>query len=183
MATSPNVTANVVVVQQSTGQILGAGTLPMSSYAPGIFMGAQIASNAYQAAVVNQDGTVNSQSNPAARGQVISIYATGQGVVPNAPPDGALPTGLVSTPQAPEVLVGTCYVDQCQTLPGDQPVGQRVQFSGLSPQYPGLWQINVYIPMVTAPSTSSGPTPLDIVYNNVPAWNATSAYKTFIWVK
>jgi uncharacterized protein (TIGR03437 family) len=81
------------------------------------------------------------------------------------------------------VLIGTCYVDQCQTLPGDQPVGQRVQFSGLSPQFPGVWQINVYVPMVTAPSTSSGPTPLDIVYNNVPAWNATSPYKTFIWVK
>ena len=181
--TSSSTTANVVVVQQSTGQILGAGSLPMASYAPGIFMGSQITSSAYQAAVVNQDGTVNSQGNPAARGQIISIYATGQGLVSGQPADGALPSGLVTTPQQPQVLIGTCYVDQCQTLPGDQPAGQRVQFSGLSPQYPGLWQINVYVPMTTVPSSSGGAVPLDIVYNNVPAWNASSAYKTYIWVK
>jgi uncharacterized protein (TIGR03437 family) len=176
-------TADVLVAQQSTGQILGAGELPMSTVAPGIFMGSEFASNAYQAAIVNQDGTVNSQNNPVARGQIISIYATGEGVLAGGPPDGALPTGLVSTPAKPEVLIGTCYVDECQTLPGDQPAGQRVQFSGLSPSYPGVWQINVYVPMVTAPSTSSGPAPLDVVYNNVPAWNASSAYRTYIWVK
>ena len=41
------------------------------------------------AAVINQDGTVNSATNPEKRGNYISIYATGQGVVPNAPPDGS----------------------------------------------------------------------------------------------
>jgi uncharacterized protein (TIGR03437 family) len=175
--------ADVVVTQVSTGQIFGAGSLQMNSVAPGIFMGAQIQSGAYQAAVVNEDGSINSQNNPAQRGHIISIYATGQGVVPGAPPDGALPTALVNTPSEPQILIGSCFVEQCQTLPGDQAVGKRVQFSGLSPSYPGLWQINVYVPMVTVPSGSGGPSAVDVVYNNAPAWSASSPYKTFFWVK
>jgi uncharacterized protein (TIGR03437 family) len=174
---------DIKVVQQSTGQILGAGNVLISSPAPGIFMEAAISSSGYQAAVVNQDGSVNSQSNPALRGQIISIYATGQGILPGGPPDGTPPSGLVSTPQMPQVLIGSNFVDGYPTLAGDQPVGKRVQFSGLSPAYPGLWQINVYVPMSVPPSTSTGATPLDIVYNNVPAWSATSPYKTYIWVK
>ena len=178
-------TANVVVQQVSTGQILGAGTLPMSTVAPGIFMGAQlpVGAQGYQAAVINQDGTVNGASNPAPRGSIISIYATGQGVLPGAPPDGTPPTGLVTTPQTPEVFIGACFVDQCSTLPGDPPAGQRVQFSGLS-SYPGMWQINVYVPEVTAPSTATSPALLDVIYNNVAAWSATTTnLKTYVYVK
>lgn len=186
----PQTTANtgnvdIIVQQQSTGQVLGAGSLPMNTSAPGIFGTQQLAvgAGAYQAAVLNEDNSVNSQSNPAQRGHVVQIFATGPGILPGQPADGALPPGLISTPQAPEVLVGSCFVDQCTTLPGDQPAGQRVQFSGLSPSLPGVWQINVYIPMTTAPSSNTGPTPLDVVYNNVPAWVANSPYKTYIWVK
>jgi uncharacterized protein (TIGR03437 family) len=173
---------DVVVQQVSTGQILGAGILPMNTAAPGIFMGQQLAigSQGYQAAVVNEDGTVNSSTNAAQRGHIVSIYATGQGIIPGMPPDGTQPTGLVSTPQPPQVIIGGCPVDECTSLPGDQPPGQRVQFSGLSPSYPGVWQINVYVPMGTAP----GPTVLDLIYNNVPAWSATNtALKTYIYVK
>jgi uncharacterized protein (TIGR03437 family) len=178
-------TTDYEVVQQSTGQILGAGTLSLAPTAPGIFMGSQLAVSpaGYQAAVVNEDGSVNSQSNPAQRGHYISIYATGQGAVPGAPADGSVPGSLVSTPQVPQVLIGADFVDDYASQPGDPPPGQRVQFSGLSPSYPGVWQINVYIPLGVAPSSTSAPTPLDLEYNNVPAWNAGSPYRTYVWVK
>jgi uncharacterized protein (TIGR03437 family) len=46
------------------------------SAAPGIFT---TAGGTGQAAATNQDGSLNSESNPAARGSVVSLYATGQG--------------------------------------------------------------------------------------------------------
>jgi uncharacterized protein (TIGR03437 family) len=55
-------------------------TVTLRDAAPGIFtIGG---SGAGQGAIVNQDGTVNSAQNPAARGAAISIYATGEGAAP-----------------------------------------------------------------------------------------------------
>jgi uncharacterized protein (TIGR03437 family) len=42
------------------------------------------------AAAVNQDGTVNSQQNPALVGSVVSLFVNGLGPETNAPPDGSL---------------------------------------------------------------------------------------------
>jgi hypothetical protein len=60
---------------------------------------------------------------------------------------------------------------------------KRVQFSGPSPSYPGVWQINVYVPQSVAPSSAAGPTAVDIIYNNSPAWSANSPWRTYIYVK
>ncbi|HYL38240.1 MAG TPA: SMP-30/gluconolactonase/LRE family protein [Bryobacteraceae bacterium] len=48
---------------------------------PGIFT---VANGTGQAAATNEDGSLNSSSNPAARGSVISVFATGQGSAANA---------------------------------------------------------------------------------------------------
>lgn len=50
-------------------------TLPVAPVAPGMFT--VDATGTGQGAIVNQDGTVNSAANPAARGSVVSIYGTG----------------------------------------------------------------------------------------------------------
>jgi uncharacterized protein (TIGR03437 family) len=92
-------------------------------------------------AALNQDSTVNSVSNPASRGQVIQLFGTGQGRVPNAPPDGTPATGLLHTEETPTVIIGSSAVD-----PGD------VQYSGLAPNLVGVWQINVRIPDRVAPA-------------------------------
>ncbi len=108
-----------------------------------------------QAAVINHaDGCINDTTKhsdstgqcygPANRGDLISIYGTGFGPIPNAPPDGQAPTGVVNTDVTPDVFIGAGYVP-----------GGSVQFSGLSPQYPGLWQINVTIPSAVAPGRYS----------------------------
>jgi uncharacterized protein (TIGR03437 family) len=177
-------TADVVVQQVSTGQILAAGSIPMTTVSPGIFTIGQVpvGMQGYQAAAVNEDGTINSATNPAQRGHLVSLYLTGQGLVPNMPVDGQAPTALTPTPQTPQVFLGACFVDECTGQPGDPPVGQRVQFSGLV--YPGLWQINVYVPMATAPSTPTSPALVNVVYNNAAAWSATNTnLKTYIYVK
>jgi uncharacterized protein (TIGR03437 family) len=93
---------------------------------------------------VNQDGRVNSASAPARRGQVLVIYATGQGAVSPSVEDGvaAPAVPLAVTPSLPEVSVG-----------GRPAV---VQFSGLAPGFAGLWQINVVIP-ADAPAGAAAP--------------------------
>ena len=60
-------------------------TLPVSAVAPAVF---EIGSG--QGAILNEDLSLNSANNPAARGSYVSIYATGAGVLSPALPDGAL---------------------------------------------------------------------------------------------
>ncbi len=86
------------------------------------------------AAALHLDGRVVSAQQPARRGEVIQIFATGLGatnpVLASGVPAGASPP--VATVMTPAVLVG----------------GARAQvvFSGLAPGFVGLNQVNVMIP-------------------------------------
>jgi uncharacterized protein (TIGR03437 family) len=178
--------SDLQVVKVSTGQVLAAGSVAMNTVSPAIFVtGNNLPSGAAlpnrQAAVINlKDGTVNGPLNPAARGDYISIYATGQGAVPGAPDDGDIPKGLVTTPDTPRVLIGTCFVADCMRQPNEDP-SPFIQFSGLSPQFPGVWQINVRIPMVTDPTRPAG---VGLLVNSVPSNDPTiTGYTTVIYVK
>jgi uncharacterized protein (TIGR03437 family) len=121
---------------------------------------------------------VNSATTPAKRGEVISIYATGQGAVPNAPADGDIPHGLVPTPYTPRILIGD-FVDTITLQPNDPPDRSFVKFSGLSPNFPGVWQINVQIPYGVAP----GQQVLAIQANSVLSYDFNvTGYRTVIYV-
>ena len=85
--------------------------IPVSVAAPGIF-----ADSSGQAAASNQDGSLNSASNPAARGSVVTLYATGQGAG----------SGAVSL-----------------TI-GNYPA--QLLYSAAAPGFPGLMQINAQVP-------------------------------------
>ena len=157
----------VQVVQPSTGLILGSGNVTMNTVAPAMFTTSQTGIG--QIAARNHvDSSVNSASNPVARGQYIELYGTGQGIVHGGPPDGQLPTGIVMTPTNPQIFVG-----------GIQVPAANVEFSGLAPCCVGLWQINVLIPESTAPS---GQVSLLVNYENFFSFNAP-AYQTWIAVK
>jgi uncharacterized protein (TIGR03437 family) len=162
-------TADVQVTKVSTGQLLAAGPIPMNTVSPAIFVTTSAGSGAKLAAVINQDGTVNDATHPVKRGDYISIYATGQGVVSNPPADGDIPrNGLVSSQGAPRVFIGTDFTDQI-VLQGTEQRNANgdvnfIAFSGLSPSFPGMWQINVRIPLATAP----GPAALGLLYNSFP---------------
>jgi uncharacterized protein (TIGR03437 family) len=134
-----------------------------------------------QAAVINvKDGTVNSPTNPVARGDYISIYATGQGLVSNPPADGDVPGSLTSTPYTPRVGIGACFVDSCPPATGETVPSDPVQFSGLSPQFPGVWQINVRVPGVT---DTTAAVPLVVSANSIGSISQTAGYTTVIYVK
>jgi minor extracellular serine protease Vpr len=110
-----------------------SGSVRVISAAPGLFTkDAQVPP---KGAIRNQDGfTENTSSTPAKRGEVISIYATGPGALDTQVQDGAAPgsTPLIKTVSKPQVFIGG--------------VEAKVQFSGLNPAAPGLWQINAFVP-------------------------------------
>jgi uncharacterized protein (TIGR03437 family) len=105
----------------------------MTVTVPGLFTQAGNGSGA--AVAINQDGTLNTQSNPAMSGSFITLLGTGIGAVPGAPPDGSAPTGALPASRAPTVFI----------FP-DTITGSAIQYSGLAPDLVGVWQINVQIP-------------------------------------
>jgi uncharacterized protein (TIGR03437 family) len=103
------------------GQRVARGSVTILDRAPGLFL------------VLNQDGSRNSPSNPARRGQLIQILATGQGKEVSTPvADGA------AAPSAPSVT---------NEEPGVflEGIRQPVRFSGLIPGTVGLWRIDAAI--------------------------------------
>jgi uncharacterized protein (TIGR03437 family) len=138
--------ATVQVQSTITGQIYGAGFVAMDSVSPGIFICGAATGQMRQACVDNQDNTPNSGTNPAARGSIISIYATGEGYVPNAPPDGTPASGPVNSPASLRVFMGFNYVDEIPLQAGESNGGNFIKYSGLAPGLVGLWQVNVQIP-------------------------------------
>jgi uncharacterized protein (TIGR03437 family) len=172
-------TADVEVVQVSTGQVLGATLVQMQPVSPGIFEypGGQ-AGKTHFAAVINQDGTINTATNPAVRGSVISIYATGQGYVPGAPPDGTPVAAALNSPAALTVYLNAADVNSY----ADEAF-QHVQYSGLD-ELVGIWQINVQIPKDVPPSSqTNGTTQLAIIVDGVVNFDISQGWYTVIAVK
>ena len=159
--------ADVQVMSISTGQTLAAGLVPMNQVSPAVFTGAKVGATTVQAAVINQDGVPNSPTHPAARGEIISIYATGQGFITGAPADGALPSSPLSTDSSINLRIGigACLLDTCPVQAGEKVIGGNfLQYSGTS-FYPGLWQINVQIPQAPDPTV---PAPITLNVNGIP---------------
>ncbi len=160
--------AEVLVVRQSTGQILAATTVPMGPVAPALFTSP--AGGNGQLAAINQDGTQNSQGSPAPRGSVVELYGTGLGALSGAPPDGEPPGGQVPGP-VPDVILGTQFLGS-----------ENILYSGLSPSLIGVWQINIRIPeSVGLPVPAGTPVPLSVRLNSVP--NNLLPQRTFVYVK
>lgn len=139
----------VQVMRASTGQILAAGSIPMGPYAPGLFGN----SGNGQLAANNQDGSINSASNPIQRGTIITLYGTGLGNIPGAPPDGDIPGQAIEGPR-PRVIIGSGFVPD-----------ENVQYSGLAPSLIGVWQINVKVPETVPPGAT---VPLSVVLGSIP---------------
>jgi len=131
------------VTIQAGGQTLGPVKLPVVVSAPGIFT--VNASGSGQAAILNQDFTVNSTTNPARRGSIVSVYMTGVGLLsppiadgslgPLIPPFpapmasvsatiGSLNAPLTFVGQAPGLIAGVTQVNV--QIPQNAPVGAAI---------------------------------------------------------
>ena len=98
---------------------VASGTATITLTGPGIFV-LQSTDPAQPGDVLNQDGSVDGSSNPAAKGSIVQIYATGYGPLDS------------SGQAAVRVFFGGTPAD--------------VLFSGPVDQSPGLWQINARLP-------------------------------------
>ena len=95
-----NATANVEVIRD--GRMIAALSLPVSDVSPAIFT--PDLSGVGPGAIVNEDSTVNSPGNPAAKGSVIVVFATGAGqtdppgidgqIIESVPPRQRLPVSV-----------------------------------------------------------------------------------------
>jgi uncharacterized protein (TIGR03437 family) len=98
---------------------------------PGIYTLNQAGSG--QGAIENQDFSINGTNNPAARGSVVSIYMTGEGITSPASVTGQLAVSLNKP-----VLSVTATING---------VSAPVQYAGSAPgEVYGVMQVNVLIP-------------------------------------
>ena len=79
------------VVLKTGSQTTAAFSIPVAASVPGIFTTSDNGSG--QAVVFNQDGTINTAANAAAKGSVIVFYATGEGVTNPPGQDGLVASG------------------------------------------------------------------------------------------
>ena len=117
-----------------------AVTVPIPPAAPGIFTADS--SGKGQGALLNQDYSINSSRNPAGRGSIVILYATGEGQTDPAGVDGQLATAGLPQPRLPVSV----------TIGG---IAAEVLYAGAAPGFvAGSMQINARIP-ANAPTGAS----------------------------
>jgi uncharacterized protein (TIGR03437 family) len=124
------------VVVQYGGQPSSVAQMPVGSTCPALFTASGLGSG--QAAVLNEDGSVNSATNPAAAGSFISLFATGLGQTTPPGQDGVT-NGTGPAPANLPVSV---------TIAG---LPATVLYAGAAPGLiGGIYQINAQIPLEAA---------------------------------
>jgi uncharacterized protein (TIGR03437 family) len=116
--------------------------LPVAPSAPALFTAGS--AGVGQAAALNQNNSVNAASNPAARGEVVQIFATGGGQTSPASNTGAIAGSSGDATLLPVTV----------TIGG---VSARVTYHGSAPgEIAGLLQIDAVVP-ATAPTGAAVP--------------------------
>jgi uncharacterized protein (TIGR03437 family) len=114
------------------GGKFGPVTVPVTRASPGLLRAQPNASA--QAYALNQDGTLNSPSNPAPVGSVVAVWGTGFG--PTSP---SCPTGGQNPPFAANLADGTVSLSYMTSTPA--------VYAGNAPGFAcGVTQINFEVP-------------------------------------
>jgi uncharacterized protein (TIGR03437 family) len=124
------------------GQVKSRSPVTVIPTAPGIF------------AVANRDGRGNTANVPAHPGEVLHIYATGQGAVLPVVDDGvAAPAQpLATSPNLPNVFLGGRQL--------------TVLYNGLAPGFAGVWQIDVMLPADAPTGPDLALTVVNVIVSN-----------------
>ncbi|MGH9559302.1 MAG: hypothetical protein ACRD30_08675 [Bryobacteraceae bacterium] len=104
-------------------------TVPLSQYTPAFY------GTTSQVAALDEAFRTISAANPVQRGHIAQLFCSGLGAVTNQPGSG------LPAPAAPGLA--TTMVQPTVTIGGEN---APVQFSGLAPGFPGLYQVNVEVP-------------------------------------
>ncbi|MEO8096314.1 MAG: M12 family metallopeptidase [Acidobacteriota bacterium] len=134
-----------VITVQVNGAVTGVTTASVAVSLPGLFT--SNASGSGQVAAFNQDYSLNSAERPAEAGTVVTLYATGAGLMDRALTDGQIMDTNLARPQVPVYA-------RIGTLPAD------VLYAGSAPTLVnGALQVNVRIPA----GLPSGNQPIKII--------------------
>lgn len=124
--------ANASIVVTYKGTATPAFSIPIAGSAPGLFTTSE--NGAGEIVAFNQDGTLNSASNAATRGTVVSFFATGDGVEAPLSLDGVLNGNFIHAP----LLAVSATI-------GGQPA--QLVFAGSAPGFlAGILQVEVVVP-------------------------------------
>lgn len=121
------------------GQAFASTSVPVQAASPAVF--SMNSNGGGQGAILNQDYSVNSHTNPAAPGSVVAIYATGAGVTTPASIDGGITTAPYPKPTLPVSV----------TIDG---IPAQVIYAGAAPGLvAGVLQIDAVVPAGAYPAT------------------------------
>jgi uncharacterized protein (TIGR03437 family) len=104
------------------GRIVGAADIAVAAVSPALFQ-----------AAANQDGSINSADAPAARGSIVVLFATGEGLTDSPSVTGLAAGAPYAHPRLP-VRVAVAGIPA------------EVLYSGAAPGFVGLMQLNVRVP-------------------------------------
>lgn len=129
--------ASAMVQVEYQGIASAAQSFTIAPTTPGIF---ELGNSQW---VLNQDGSVNSPSNPAAAGSAVVFFATGAGQTNPGGIDGSLAVAPLPAP-----------VEKVTVTMGG--VSAPIQYAGAAPGFvAGLIQLNVQVPAGLAPGSSA----------------------------
>jgi uncharacterized protein (TIGR03437 family) len=136
-------TAEIQVVRVSTGQLIAVRSdYLLDRVSPGFFTVSSDGKG--QLLAFNQDGSQNSTSNKAARGETITVLGTGVGLVDGMPDDGMPASGEIPTSGRLVVVISSTLLN-----------ASDIVSSALAPDMIGVWKLVVKIPMAVPPSDTA----------------------------
>ena len=124
--------ANAPLELRRDGSVVAAFEVRTAPQAPAFFTADS--SGGGLAAALNQDGSVNSASNPAGAGSAVALFATGMGAMTPQPADGSHPAGTANAPAASYTAIVNGYP-------------AAIEYIGNAPTLvEGVVQVNVRLP-------------------------------------
>jgi len=146
--------AHTVIQVEYQGRGSNRVARPVALFKPAMFT--SNSSGKGQAAILNQNGSVNGASNPADKGSIVVLYATGEGQTNPPGVDGLVAGAVAPKPQFPvRVKIGGVDAD--------------VVYYGAAPGLvSGVLQVNAVVPAGT-PSGSAVPVTISVAAVNSPA--------------
>ena len=132
--------SSVGITVEYQGQNSNTVNVPVQATRPAVFTANS--SGAGQGAILNQNNSVNSSSNPADRNSVVVLYATGEGATTPAGLDGQIASAIFPKPNgAVAVTIGGANAE--------------VLYAGAAPGLvAGVFQVNVRVPQATTPGSA-----------------------------
>ena len=132
--------ADFVVRYTSNGQVIASSTFTTDVAAPGFYI---VGGNAGGVIVAkNPDGSDNGPNNQVKRGDTISLFGTGLGIVANQPEDGTAPSDKADAPDSIQNLI---FTNRVTDLKG------TIKYFGLAPGQVGTFQLDLVVPANAVP--------------------------------